>query len=183
MPGGADHDRGALGGVGHGVGDQVAHRDGDLLAVAEQHQSLGAVVHQLDLAGGGVGQALVDGAGDDLVGLDGHRLVERVVALQPGELDDLLHQAGEALALGVHPAGEPLHGLGVVGGVDDGVGEQLDRADRGLELVADVGHEVATDRLHPAFAGAVLDQGEDELAAQRRDPGGDVAGGQSLRAA
>ena len=135
---------------------------------------------QLDLAGGGVGEALVDGAGDDLVGLDGDRLVERVVALEPGELDDLLHQPGEALALGVHPAGEALHGLGVVGGVDDGVGEQLDRADRGLQLVADVGHEVAADRLDAALAGAVLDQGEDQLAAQRGHPGGDVARWHSL---
>ena len=175
VPGGPDDDRGALGGVRDGVGHQVADGDGDLLAVAEQHESFGAVVHQLDLPCGGVGQALVDGAGDDLVGLDGDRLVERVVALQPGELDDLLHQPGEALALGVHAAGEALHGLGVVGGVDDGVGEQLDRAHRRLQLVADVGHEVAADRLDPALAGAVLDERQDELAAQRRDPGGHVA--------
>ena len=44
-----------------------------------------------------------------------------------------------------------------------------------LELVAHVGHEVAADRLHPALAGAVLDQGQDQLGAERRDPGGDVA--------
>ena len=105
----------------------------------------------------------------------GDRLVERVVALEAGELDDLLHQPGEPLALGVHPAGEALHRLGVVGGVDDGVGEQLDRADRRLQLVAHVGHEVAPDRLDPALAGAVLDQGEHQLGAQRRHPGGDVA--------
>ena len=135
---------------------------------------------QLDLADAGVGEALVDRAGDDLVDLDGHRLVERVVALEAGELDDLLHQPGEPLALGVHPAGEPLHRLGVVGGVDDGVGEQLDRADRGLQLVAHVGHEVAADRLDAALAGAVLDQGEHQLGAERRHPGGHVAGRQSL---
>ena len=50
VAGRGDHDRGALGRVGDGVGDQVAHRHGDLLAVAEQHEPLGAVVHQLDLA-------------------------------------------------------------------------------------------------------------------------------------
>ena len=72
-----------VGGVRHCVGHQVGDGDRHLLAVAEQHQPLGAVVHQLDLVCGGVGEALVDGAGDDLVGLHGHRLVERVVALQP----------------------------------------------------------------------------------------------------
>ena len=55
-------------------------------------------------------------------------------------------------------------GLGVVGGVDDRLGEQLDRADRGLQLVADVGDEVAADRLDAALAGAVLDQRQHEPA-------------------
>ena len=177
-PGRADDHRRSLGGVRDRVGHEVAHGDGHLLAVPEQHQPVGAVLHELDLACGRIGGALVDRAGDDLVGLDGDRLVEGVVALEAGELDDLLHEPGEPLALGVHPACEALHRLGVVGGVDDGVGEQLDRTDRGLELVAHVGHEVASDRLHPALAGAVLDQREHQLGAQRRDPGGDVPGWQ-----
>ena len=99
------------------------------------------------------------------------RLVERVVALEPGELDDLLHQPGEPLALGVHPAGEALHCLGVVGRVDDRVREELDGTHRGLELMAHVGHEVTPDRLHPALTSSVLDQGEHQLGAERRHPG------------
>ena len=169
-----DDHGGPLGGVGDRVRDQVADGDGDLLAVAEQHQPVRAVLHEVDLAGRRVGGALVDRAGDDLVGLDGHGLVERVVALQPRELDDLLHQPGQPLALGVHPSREALHGLGVVGGVDDRVGEQLDGTDRRLQLVAHVGHEVAADRLDPALAGAVLDQGQHQLRAQRRHPRGHV---------
>ena len=74
----------------------------------------------------------------------------------------------------LHPAGEPLDRLRVVGGVAHRLGEQPDRADRGLELVADVGDEVAADRLDPALAGAVLDEGQHQPGAQRRDPGGDV---------
>ena len=73
-------------------------------------------------------------------------------------------------------AGEPVHGLGVVGGLVDRLGQQPDRADRGLQLVADVGDEVAADRLDPALAGAVLDQRQHQPRAQRRDPGGDVRG-------
>ena len=180
VAGRGDHHGGALRRVGDGVGDQVAHRYGDLLAVAEEHEAVGAVLDELDVARLRVGDVLVDRSGDDPVDRDIDRLVERVVALQARELDDLLHQPGQPLALGVHPAGEALHRLGVVGGVDDGVGEQLDRTDRRLQLVAHVGHEVAPDRLDPAFAGPVLDQCEHQLGAQRCHPGGDVPRGQSL---
>ena len=76
-----------------------------------------------------------------------------------------------------HPAGEPLDRLRVVGRVRDRLGQQPDRAHRGLQLVADVGDEVAAHRLHPAFAGAVLDQREHQPGAQRRHPGGDVPRG------
>ncbi len=169
-----DHDRGSLGGVGDRVGHEVAHRDGDLLAVAEDDESVGAGLDELDVPRGGVGDALVDGPRDDLVGVDRPGLVERVVALEAGELDDLLHQPGQPVALGLHPSREPLHRLRVLGGVDHGVGEQLDRPDGGLELVAHVGHEVAPDRLHAALPGAVLDQGQHELGAQRGHPGGHV---------
>ena len=74
------------------------------------------------------------------------------VVLHPGEVDDLLDQAGQPGRLDLHPAGEALHGLRVVGRVGDRLGEQRERADRGLELVADVGDEVAADRLDPTRA-------------------------------
>ena len=65
------------------------------------------------------------GVGVDRAGVDGDarsrrrrddrgRRLERVVALEPGQLDDLLHQPGEPVALGEHPAGEPLDGLRVL---------------------------------------------------------------------
>ena len=98
------------------------------------------------------------------------------MALQPGQLDDLLHELGEPVALGEHPPGEALHGLGVVGRVGDGLGEQADRADRGLELVADVGHEVAAYGLHAALAGAVLDERQHQPGSERRHPRGQRAG-------
>ena len=56
------------------------------------------------------------------------------------------------------------------------LGQQPDRADRGLQLVAHVGHEVAAYRLDAALAGAVLDQRQHQPRAQRGHPGGDVAG-------
>ena len=57
-----------------------------------------------------------------------------------------------------------------------GLGEQRERADRGLELMADVGDEVAADGLDPAGLGEVLDQQQDQPGAERGDPGGDGEG-------
>ncbi len=84
------------------------------------------------------------------------------MALEPGELDDLLDQPAQPVALGEHPPAEPLDRLGVVRRVVDGLGEEADRADRCLELVADVGDEVASYRLDLPLPCAVLDEGEHE---------------------
>ena len=47
------------------------------------------------------------------------------------------------------------------GSDDQGLGQQAERAHRGLELVADVGHEVAADLLEAPALGDVLDDGDD----------------------
>ena len=168
---GRHDDAAVVGGVGHRVGDQVAQGEGDLVGVAEHLGAAGAVLDHLDVAGVGVDLALVDGPGDDRVDVDRLRVVEGVVALEPRQLDDLLHQPGEPGALGLHPPREPGDRLGVVGGVLDGLGQQVEGADGRLELVGHVGDEVATDRLDAALAGAVLHEGEHQPARQRRDAG------------
>ena len=71
----------------------------------------------------------------------------------------------------LHPLGEPAHGLGVVVRVEHRLGEQGHAADRGLELVADVGDEVAADLLDPARLGAVLDEEQHVVRPERRDAG------------
>ncbi len=105
----------------------------------------------------------------------GHRLGR----LDPGQRDQVLHQAGEPGRLVAHPAGETADRLRVVRGVLDRLGQQGQRADRGLELVADVGHEVAPDLLHPPALGLVLGQHQHQAAgavgrAQRRTERGDA---------
>ena len=172
---GDDH-AGALGGVGDGVGDQVADRGADLLLRAEDLQAVLAARDHDDLLGRRLDGARVDGGGDRRVDVDHDGRLERVVALEPGELDDLLHQPGEPVALDLHPVGEALHRLGVVGGVDDRLGEQADRADGRLQLVADVGHEVAADRLDALLARAVLDQDQHQPGAQRAPRGRSACG-------
>ncbi|CUR55454.1 hypothetical protein NOCA2270089 [metagenome] len=166
-------------GVGDSVGDEVADGDHDLFGVAEDLQAGLARGDDGDVLGAGVDRTGVDRGGDHLVDGERPRCVEGVVALQPGELDDLLHQAGQPVALGEHAAGEPLDRLGVLRGLLDGLGEQPDRSHGSLQLVAHVGHEVTTDRLDPAFAGAVLHQREHQPGSEGGHPGGDVARRQS----
>ena len=76
----------------------------------------------------------------------------------------------------LHAAGEALDRLRVVGGVHDGLGEQGERTDRGLQLMADVRDEVAPYGLDSAGLGEVLDQEEHQPGAERGDPGGDREG-------
>jgi hypothetical protein len=66
--------------------------------------------------------------------------------------------------------GKADHRLGVVLGLQDGLGQQGQPADRCLELVADVHDEVATDLLDPSSLGTVLHEQEHEAAAQRSHP-------------
>ena len=87
------------------------------------------------------------------------------------ELDELVDQLGQPRALVLHPAGEPADGLGVVGRVGDGLGEQRQRADRRLELVADVRDEVAAHGVEPARLGDVLAGDEHELRGRAARPG------------
>ncbi|CUR61274.1 hypothetical protein NOCA1240377 [metagenome] len=133
-----------------------------------------------DVLGGRLHGAGVDGGGDRGVEVDHHRGLQRVVALETGQLDDLLHEPREPVALGEHPGREALDRLRVVGGVRDGLCEQPDRAHRRLQLVADVGHEVAAHGLDPPLAGAVLDEGQHQPGAQRRDARGQRAGGAAV---
>ncbi|KIX78569.1 hypothetical protein SF12_08350, partial [Streptomyces sp. MBRL 601] len=122
--------------------------------------------------GGGLAAA-VHRLGDQLVDVDGLGVLHRVVVLHPGEVDQLLDEAGEPGRLDLHPPGEPLDRLRVVGRVPDRLGEQGEGADRGLQLVADVGDEVAAYGFDAAGLGEVLDQEQYQAGAERGDPRGD----------
>ena len=125
---------------------------------------LGAAVpalDELDAARLRCHPVLVDGASDDLVDLDELRLGQRIRRLQARELDDLLGDAGEPLAT-------PWSGASRTGAPAPGrrrrcerLGEQADRADRRLELVADVGDEVAAHLVEAVRLGAVVGEQQD----------------------
>jgi hypothetical protein len=106
---------------------------------------------------------------------DRPRVGHRLDRLDPGQRDQVLHQVGQPLRLLAHLAGEPADRFGVVGGILDRLGQQGQRADRGLELVAGVGDEVALHLVDPPALGLVLGQQQDEPAAadggaERRHP-------------
>ncbi len=125
--------------------------------------------------------AAVDGFGHQRVHSYGLRVLERVVVLYPGEVDELLHEIDQAGGLDLHAAGEAADRLGVVRGVHDGLGQQGDGPDRRLQLVRHVRDEIAPYGLDAAGLGEVLDQEQDEPGAEggdaRRDREGLAAAG------
>jgi hypothetical protein len=125
-----DGDPGALRAVADGVADEVADRGHQLRLAAAHGEPALAAAHDADALGGGDGAGAVDGLGDDLVDRDQVLLGQRVAALQARQVDELLHQPAQPPGLVLHPAGEAAHGLGVVAGVEQRLGEQAHRADR-----------------------------------------------------
>ena len=102
---------------------------------------------------------------------------QRVVGLNSRQLDDLNNEIGQPRRLDTHPAREPSNGGRVVGCILDRLGQQRNRADRCLELVADVGNEVATGLLDPLSRRLVVGQDEHQALVKGRDPSGQICGG------
>ncbi len=112
---------------------------------------------------------LIDRGGDHAVDVDLLRVGEGVGGLQARELDDLLRHAGETLRLLAEPLREAAHLGRVVGRVLERLGEQPDGADRRLQLVADVGDEVAAHRVEAHRLRAVLGEQQHEARAEAGD--------------
>ncbi len=93
--------------------------------------------------------------------VDEPRVGEGVHGLEPGQVDDLLDQLGEPGRLDLHPPREAGDRLRVVVGVEHGLGEQREPTDGRLQLVRDVGDEVAPDLLDAPRLRPVLDEQQD----------------------
>ncbi len=182
-PAGPDADPGAGLAVVDGVGHQVPDRGGEQLGIPEHPQPVLAGEGELDVARLGRHPHPVDRLGHDRPDVDELGLVEGVGHLQPRQVDDLLDQPGEPGGLDEDALREPLDRLGVVLGAEHGLGEQRDAADRGLQLVADVGDEVAADLLDPPGVGVVLGEDQHVRDRDRRDPHPHHHGCRRVRAA
>ena len=82
-----------------------------------------------------------------------------LVGLDAGELEEVVDGAADAERLGEHALGQAVGDGGVVLG-QQRLGEQRQGADGRLQLVADVGDEVAAHRLEAAPVGDVVDDHE-----------------------
>jgi hypothetical protein len=153
---GGHGDPGRPGAVGHRIGQQVRHGGRQLPLDPAHHEPVLPADGDLDLLGARRRTGAVHGLGDHRVDVHGLEFRQRLAALEPGQVDQLTHEAAEPVGLVGDAAGEALHRLRIVGGTLDRLGEQRQRPDRRLQLVADVGHEVAADGIRPPGLGHVL---------------------------
>ncbi len=82
-----------------------------------------------------------------------------LVGLDLGEREEVIDRSSHPKRLGEHPLGEALGHARIVLR-QERLRQQPERTDRRLELVADVGHEVAPHRLEPAPVRDVVDRDE-----------------------
>ena len=132
-----------------------------IVGAADDPEAVLATDRDVEGLGPGGGAGAVDRLGDHPVDLDGHQFGQRLAALQPGQVDQLADEPAQPVGLARDPSREPLHRLGVVGRLLDRLGEQRQGADRRLELVPDVGHEVPAHGLGPPGLGDVLQDERD----------------------
>ena len=133
----------------------------DQLAAVAEHVHRGVGLIELD------GNAPLIGGGPDPFHRLGHDQVDvdglagrGLFGLDAAEVEQVVDDPADPEGLGVDPGGQAL-GHGRVGLDGEGLGQQAEGADRGLELVADVGHEVPPDLLEAPTLGHVLDDGDD----------------------
>ncbi|EAU64887.1 hypothetical protein STIAU_5392 [Stigmatella aurantiaca DW4/3-1] len=171
-------------GVFDGVVEQVEEHllDGPLIAPGAQvrrHMQLQANVLALGLRFDRVGGP----GGRDREGHVGEPELH-LARFEPGQLQQVLDELGEALGLAV----DDLHHLGGHGGVLQGPGLKClriaaDGGDGGAQLVGDVGHEVLAHIFQPAQFGDVIEDGgaARQVPAERRHPDGEREGEEPLQ--
>jgi hypothetical protein len=163
-----DADVGPRGRVLDGVGDEVVQGRREELLVAVDVQSGRAAGDEPDAVGLGGDPVAVDGAGDQAVDAQQVGLLHHVHRLHPAELDDLLRHPCQAVRLDAQPGGEPAHLVHVLRRALERLGEEPDRADRRLQLVADVGNEVPAHLLEPLRLGVVVGEQQHVAGAEPR---------------
>ena len=93
------------------------------------------------------------------VGEHGCGSLDEAFAFDTAEHEQIVDDAIDPKALVAHASGQPLHDGRVVF-VEQGVGQHDERTDRRLQLMADVGHEVAPDGVDALLFGDVVDDGD-----------------------
>ncbi|CAB4740339.1 unannotated protein [freshwater metagenome] len=94
----------------------------------------------------------------------------RVVALKPGQVDDVLHQVAEPRRLNLHPLGEMPDLISVIARGEDCLGQQRQSADGRFELVADICDKIPPHRINPSLLRQIIDEDEDGTGTQGCNP-------------
>ena len=173
-PAGGDADAGAGRAVVDGVLDEVAERGGELAAVAPDAQLGGAAGGHRDLLGAGRLPAAVDRLGDQFVDPDRLGVLQRVVVLHPGEVDELLDEVGRAGSPRSASGRRSAHRLGVVARRPCTASESRESAPTGVLsswlTLATKSRRTASMRRASVRSST---QQQHEPGAERGDPGGD----------
>ena len=169
-----DHDARPVLAVRHGVVHEIAQRHHELALAAEHGNIAGAGLLECDVPAGGDRTCSIERCAHHVVERDRLGRGQRVIGLQPRQLEQLTDELGQAGGLDLHAPGEALHRHRVLARILDRLGEQRECTDRSLELVAHVRDEVAAYGLEPVDLSAVLDEEQHLLRTQRGDPRLDV---------
>jgi len=104
----------------------------------------------------------------DRVDIDDLELGKFLGPLQPRQCDQFGDHLAKPPRLGEYSLAEVADGVGVVGGFQHRLGEQAHGADRCLEFMADVGHEIAPGCFHSCLLGIVVGEQYGEAGFLRR---------------
>ncbi len=156
--------------VGDRIRQEVAQGCQELTLVAVQ-EAAGRLTHlDLDLLPRGERAHFVHGSTDEVVDTDDLRSRERIISLQPGQVDDVLHERAEPSRLDLHALGEVADLLLIVGRSQERLGEKGDGTHRRLQLVTHVRDEVPPDDVDSALLGQIVDEHQDGPRAEGGDP-------------
>ena len=168
----ADRQRDALavGGVLDRVVDQVEHREGERVGIEPHHRQVGRDVGlERHVGGGDPARRQLDRAVDHLADVGVGELVDAHAALDLGEVEHVVDQPAEPHALAPDDLGVLVGLLGALGpALGEHLAEHRDDRQRGLELVRDIGDELALELVEPALA---ADRDDEER--HRREDHGD----------
>ena len=160
---GADGDRAAGGGEPEGVVEQVVEHLVEPLPVGPERREASAhIVDHLDRPFRPGHADLGDDLVDQLPEGDRLELEGDVAGLEAGQVEQLVHEAGQALALREHHRQHP--GVRLLDPVQQVLEMGLQRRDRRLQLVRDVAHELPPACLDSLELGGHPVEGARELA-------------------
>ena len=150
-----------------GVGDEVGYGRDQQRLVSEYLHAGVLAANELDAMRVRCELVARNSIGDDVVDADRLHSGQTLGALQLGQRDELLDHVAHARGFLLDALAEVLDVLRVIRVLQECLGEQADAAHRGLQLMRDVGHEVAARCFHAHRLGLVRAVDDDKASITR----------------